>query len=130
MNNEARSIETDFVVLSPDKHATIEHFDASLYERLDKNYQGFSGHELISCYEFDKDWSSWEIHPHGDEIVILLSGEVTFVLQLENEEKSVSLNTAGTYLIVPKNIWHTAKTHVKTKMLFITPGQGTQHKSV
>ncbi|NJL57754.1 hypothetical protein HC928_23450 [bacterium] len=62
-------IEQDFVVLSPDKKASIEHADGTLYERLDKTYPNFIGHELISCYEFEADWTSWEVHPHGDEIV-------------------------------------------------------------
>jgi mannose-6-phosphate isomerase-like protein (cupin superfamily) len=71
-------IDTEFVVLSPDKVASIEAKDSTLYQRLVTDYDGFRGHELISCHEFDEDWSSWEIHPHGDEIVILLSGEVRF----------------------------------------------------
>ncbi|MDJ0832542.1 MAG: cupin domain-containing protein [Gammaproteobacteria bacterium] len=121
-------IERDFVVLSPDKTATIERFDSTLYARLDKDYNGCKGHELISCYEFSQDWPTWEIHPHGDEIVILLSGKVRFVLQLEEGDKSIELVQPGSYVIVPRNIWHTAKTGVKTKMLFITPGEGTRNK--
>ena len=60
----------DFVVLSPDKAATVEHFDPGLYERLDTTYGSFEGHDLICCHEFDADWPSWEMHPHGDEIVV------------------------------------------------------------
>jgi len=76
----------------------------------------------------DKDWSSWEIHPHGDEVVILLSGKATFILQLEEGNKSIELNKRGMFAIVPKNVWHTAKTNVETEILFITPGQGTKHR--
>lgn len=61
-------IEKDFIVLGPSKVASIENSDATLYERLDANYDNFIGHELISCYEFEHDWSSWEVHPNGDEI--------------------------------------------------------------
>ena len=128
MSKPTRSIEKDFVVISPEKSATIESFDSTLYERLDKNYGGFRGCELISCYEFSEDWSTWEMHPKGDEVVILLSGEVTLVMQLDDGERSVSLKKIGEYAIVPKCTWHTAKTSVKTKMLFITPGEGTQNK--
>jgi hypothetical protein len=31
---------------------------------------------------------------------------------------------------VPKGIWHTANTTLPTKMLFVTPGAGTEHKRV
>ena len=121
-------IEQDFVVLSPNKEASIEPADATLYDRLDKKYSGFIGHELISCYEFELDWSSWEVHPHGDEVVLLMSGDVTFLLQTEAGETRVNLNEQGQYLVVPKGVWHTAKTKGKSKLLFITPGQGTQHR--
>ena len=130
MDKVARSIEKDFVVLSPKKTAFIEHFDESLYERLYKNYNGFNGHELISCYQFSEDWKSWEIHPNGDEIVILLSGEATFVFQKDDSEETVHLDTVGGYVLVPKGIWHTVRTNLNTKMLFITPGQGTQHRPI
>lgn len=130
MSKLARSLEKNFVVVSPDKKATVESVDAKLYERLNSNYNGFKGHDLISCYEFNQDWSTWEIHPNGDEIVVLLSGKATFVLQLDEGNKSIQLQKEGAYVIVPKNVWHTLKTNVKTKVLFITPGEGTQNKDV
>ncbi len=76
MDIKAYSINQDFVVLSPDKSATIETADASLYQRLNQNYQGFKGHELISCHEFNEDWSSWEIHPNGDEVQFPLCEQI------------------------------------------------------
>jgi len=129
MNFGPHSIEKHFVVLSPEKRASLEVADSSLYERLNNNYQGFKKHELISCFEFSENWSSWEIHPNGDEIVILLSGKVELILELKNEQKSVLLEHAGEYAIIPQNTWHTAKTNRSTKVLFITPGEGTEHKS-
>ncbi len=122
-------IEEDFVVLSPDKKASIEHADETLYDRLDENYNSFIGHELVSSYEFESDWSSWEVHPHGDEVVLLISGEVEFILATEPSETCITLSEQGQYLVVPKGIWHTARTKRKAKLLFITPGQGTQHKA-
>lgn len=128
--NDPYSIDKEFLVLDPEKQATIEPSDSSLFERIVKKYNGFKGCELISCYKFSSDWSTWEIHPNGEEIVILLSGEVMFTLQLEAGDKSIVLNRPASYAIVTKNTWHTAKTNVSTKMLFITPGEGTQHKDV
>lgn len=124
-----RQIERDFIVLGPDKTASIERADATLYKRLDEFYNGFAGHELVSCYTFESDWSSWEVHPHGDEVVLLISGEVEFLLDTGLDVKSFRLEEQGQYLVVPKGVWHTAKTKSKAKVLFITPGEGTQHKS-
>ncbi len=125
---DVNEIERNFIVLSPDKTAFIEQADSTLYERLDQTYADFKGHDLVSCYEFESDWDSWEVHPHGDEVVLLIYGDITFVLKFEIDEVEISLVNQGQYLIVPKGVWHTAKTKTKSKVLFITPGQGTQHR--
>lgn len=125
--NSTHIIERDFVVLSPQKKAFIEEFDSGLYERLDRNYENFADHELISCHEFEKDWESWEAHPHGDEVVILISGEVSMVFRTDAGDNTVELCRQGQYVLVPQGVWHTAKTKIKSKLLFITPGQATQH---
>jgi mannose-6-phosphate isomerase-like protein (cupin superfamily) len=134
MNNRPHQIDQAFVVLDANKNTSIEPADATLYQRLDANYAGFSGCELISCFEFEQDWSTWELHPYGDETVILLSGQVTFIIQPDASgqpsaaEQLVLLEQPGDFVVVPKNSWHSARTSVKTKLLFITPGEGTQHK--
>lgn len=122
-------IEKSFVVMDGDKKATPETFAANFYENLDVRYGGFANCELVSCHSFESDWPSWEMHPNGDEIVILLSGAATFVLEMEALEE-VYLDEAGAYIVVPAGTWHTAKVATATKMLFITPGQGTEHRSV
>lgn len=120
-----RSIDSEFVVMSPDKQVSIEPWDPGLYERLDKQYGSFAGHELIACHSFDSDWPTWEIHPHGDEVVLLLDGEATFLIKMPGGETTLTLETPGDYVVVPRNTWHTAKTARHSKMLFITPGEGT-----
>jgi len=40
----------------------------------------------------------------------------------------VSLNQVGEYVLVPKNTWHTAKVRKPSRMLFITPGEGTENR--
>ena len=48
----------------------------------------------------------------------------------EGAAAPIELHDAGAFTIVPKGTWHTAKTTVPTKMLFITPGAGTEHKPI
>lgn len=127
---QPNQIEREFIVISPDKKVSLESADAKLYERLDKKYNSFIGHELISSYEFESDWPSWEVHPNGDEIVLLISGEVTFLLETESGEVRITLKGQGEYIVIPKGVWHTAKTNNRSKLLFITPGQGTQHRDI
>jgi len=123
-------IDDNFVVLTANKTAHYETNDITLYERLEKDYNGFKGCELIAAHNTEGDWSTWEKHPHGDEIVILLSGQVDFVLQMEQGEECITLNEPGRYVIVPSNTWHRAVNARQAKLLFITPGEGTDHKNV
>lgn len=130
MSTSRKSIDELFVVIDPEKNAHVEIADAEIYARLEANYSGFRGCELISCHSFEKDWDSWENHPHGDEVVLLLEGNVTFLLQLDNGQTSIVLEKRGNYCIVPQNTWHTAKVHSPSKVLFTTPGEGTMLKNV
>jgi uncharacterized cupin superfamily protein len=66
-----------------------------------------------------------ELDPAGDEIVCLLSGRATVILE---DGKRLELSEPGSFVIVPKGAWHTAKTAVPTKMVFVTPGEGTENK--
>ena len=127
MATASNSIFSQFVVLNAAKDASVENADADLYARLANNYEGFVGCELISCHTFENDWDTWEIHPKGDEVVLLLSGKVTFVFKKDHGEESVVLSESGDYAIVPRNTWHTARVTEKTSVLFITPGEGTQN---
>lgn len=128
MSTRIHDIAKEFVVVDPSSRAHVEACDETLYQRIDQNYDGFKGHQLVSCHSFDADWPTWEIHPHGDEIVMLMSGRATLVLRVGDEDKTLSLDKAGSYVIVPMNTWHTAKTDVATTMLFITPGQETKNE--
>jgi mannose-6-phosphate isomerase-like protein (cupin superfamily) len=122
------NLASTFVVLEPDQSATPVAVTPDVFEELGRRFGDFKGRVLISCFSFESDWASWERHPAGDEIVCLLCGRARFVF--EGGEPPVELSETGAFAIVPKGVWHTAKTSVPTKMLFITPGAGTEHRSV
>lgn len=83
---------------------------------------------MVSSFSYDKDWGSWERHPAGEELVMLLDGDVELVLEIEGGEKRVALTRPGSYVLVPTNTWHTAKVRAPSRMLFITPGEGTENR--
>lgn len=85
---------------------------------------------LMSAFTFSEPWSTWERHPAGEELVMLLSGAATVVLEEVGRERAVALDEPGAYVLVPRNIWHTARTSVPTTLLFLTPGAGTEHRPV
>lgn len=131
MSNEVvQNINSTFVVLEDTGNATPIAVSDRFYEKLEQQFGDFKGKRLISHHTFEGDWDGWEMHPAGEEFVCLLSGKVDFVLEQEGGEEIVSLNTPGQYILVPRGVWHTAKVHTPSSVLFITPGEGTQSRSL
>lgn len=115
-------------IFAPDGTATVKAFSPTFYEELDRDFAGFAGHLLIQRYTFATPWPTWERHPAGDEYVYLLSGDTDFVLWRDGREQVIRVATPGSYVIVPRGVWHTARPHAPTTMLFVTPGEGTQNE--
>jgi hypothetical protein len=122
------SIRLTYVVLGEDGSAIPVAVGDRFFADLEHQFGDFKGKRLISHFTFEQDWNSWKMHPAGDEFVCLLSRQVDFILQQNGTETAVHLNTPGAYVLVPRGIWHTAKVHTASSMLFITPGEGTQHR--
>ena len=118
-------LASTFVVLNPALGAVTVDVTPTLFEELDKNFDAFRDHWLISRFDFDEDWPTWEIHPKGDEVVYLLSGDTDFALWCDGQETTLRVDQPGSYVVVPRGTWHTARPHAPTTMLFITPGEGT-----
>jgi quercetin dioxygenase-like cupin family protein len=123
-------LASTFVVLQPNQRGTLVENSPEVFEELDRRFSGFKGHVLIATFAFDADWTTWERHPAGDELVCLLSGHATLVLERDGEAETMKLDKPGEYVLVPKGTWHTARTNVPTNMLFVTPGEGTENKPV
>ena len=124
----ALDLASTFVVLQPDQSAVPVAVTPTIWQELDQRFEDFKGRVLVSCFSFERDWDTWEMHPAGDELVCLLSGRAS--LELEGRGIVAELSAPGTYVIVPRGTWHTAHTNVATKMLFVTPGEGTQNKAL
>ncbi len=82
---------------------------------------------LVCVVAQDATWDVWERHPSGEELVVLLSGRVDLVQELDGAERVVPLQP-GIAVVNPRNVWHTARVHEPGSALFITPGDGTEHK--
>ena len=126
-----RSLLTTFVRLGGAGEAEAIPVDDSFWPRLASGALGsFKDESLVAIYAFDSDWATWERHPAGEELVVLLSGKITMVMESEAGELCLPLEEAGQFVLVPKGIWHTAKVDVASTLLFITPGEGTEHKLI
>ncbi len=82
---------------------------------------------LVAMHSFDESWDVWEMHPVGSEVVICTAGTVTLIQELDGSEVSTTL-TEGQYAINLPGTWHTADVADSTTCVFITAGEGTEHR--
>lgn len=83
---------------------------------------------LVALHEFTSDWGSWEMHPAGDELVVCLEGAITLIQELPDGGFHSAMLQAFEYAINPAGTWHTANVAEPCRALFITAGQGTEHR--
>jgi len=103
--------------------------DDTFWQRIAAGELGtFHNEYMVTSHAFSEDWPMWEMHPNGDEIVCLLSGAAVFVLERQNGNDEIAMGASGEFVIVPKGTWHTARVAMPSRMLFITAGEGTQHR--
>ena len=83
---------------------------------------------LVSLFRFEESWSSWEMHPAGDEIVCCMQGQMTLHQQLGDGSSATYELGPGEYAINPPGAWHTADAEGPVVALFITAGKDTTHR--
>ena len=83
---------------------------------------------LVSQHTFTEGWPSWEMHPKGDEVVICTQGAMVMTQEFpDGSLKTVPL-AAGEYAINPPGVWHIADVEESATAIFITAGEGTEHR--
>jgi mannose-6-phosphate isomerase-like protein (cupin superfamily) len=107
----------------PDFEWSAEHLEAYRARFAADGREG----RLVCVIAQDATWEGWERHPAGEEVVYLLSGRVDIVQDLDGAHHVVELRP-GDAIINPTNVWHTARVHEPGLALFITPGDGTEHR--
>ena len=82
---------------------------------------------LVLMGSGDSSWTTWERHPVGEELVVVVSGRLTLVQEIDGSERRTEMR-AGEAIVNPRNVWHTADIDEPCETLFVTPGLGTEHK--
>jgi uncharacterized cupin superfamily protein len=76
-------------------------------------------------HSFSAPWETWEMHPHGDELVLCVSGSIALHQETGDERRTVELH-AGEGVVNLPGTWHTADVSEPCTALFITAGVGTE----
>lgn len=82
---------------------------------------------LVSQYSFAESWPSWEMHPHGSEVVICIAWAMVLTQEWPDGRRETVTLEPGDYAINPPGVWHIADVVEQATAIFITAGEGTQH---
>ena len=138
MADDTIDLSKNYLLLDPDGTATLLPGGGAFWSQLmsgnatDPGIRRLVGSEkgrLLSALSIGADWTNWEMHPAGDEILFMLEGKATFILDLADGRKEIPLGT-GRLLVIPQGVWHTATVSEPGRLLAITAGLGTQHRPV
>ena len=99
-------------------------------------YQGYgerhdaegSDGRLVSMYTFTENWTEWEMHPAGEEVVLCTAGSMTLHQEFADGHTATVTIGAGDYAINPRGCWHTADITGSATAVFITAGLGTESR--
>jgi len=128
---EPRDLRTTYAQLLDDGSASLLAIDERFWaEVMRGEHPELEQGRLVSCFEFAQNWDSWERHPAGEELAILLRGEVEWLLEHGDGVERVRLSEPGQFVSIPRGTWHTAHTEGRCTVLFVTPGSGTEHRPV
>lgn len=83
---------------------------------------------LVSMHSFAQSWESWEMHPKGHEVVVCTAGELTLTQEYPDGRVEQVTLAPGDYTINEPGVWHTADVTGEATALFITAGEGTEHR--
>lgn len=127
--NEVYDFADSVVVLGPGRSAIASAGGDAFWQAL------MSGRRpdveegwLISRATSEGAWATSEMHPEGEEIIVLLDGKATVVLERGGTVTEHALEHRGQLVIVPRGTWHYATSDRPVDLLFITAGKGTEHR--
>jgi len=119
------NLASRFIHLDDGGAATSVPVDEEFWSNMDPR---FDRGRMVALFRSDDDWPNWEMHPAGDEVIHILSGRMTLILQ--HGDRMTRLEAGpGQTVIVPTGTWHTADIHEPGEALFITPGAGTERRA-
>jgi mannose-6-phosphate isomerase-like protein (cupin superfamily) len=104
--------------------------DPAWFERYASAHEsdGAEG-RLVMMYRFEQDWDSWEVHPHGHEVVVCVQGRVRLHQEMSDGAVRSTEVGPGEAVINEPGVWHTADVvDGPVQALFITAGLGTEHR--
>jgi mannose-6-phosphate isomerase-like protein (cupin superfamily) len=115
-----------YVHLHEGPEVTLEPLTESFWSDIGERTELHRG-RLLTSFSIDDDWTVWEMHPTGDEIILVTEGTARFHLD-DGDTVAAQLVAAPDYLVVPAGTWHTMDAIDPGRAVIITWGEGTTHR--
>jgi len=124
----AIDLSTTYVHLNGKDDAVAVPVTEAFWPELMSGERAYDG-RLVTASRISQDMTHWEVHPAGGELLIAMSGSFEVVLDESGGERRVALD-GGRAFIVPQGVWHRVDVREPGDVVFITPGEGTEHRPV
>jgi hypothetical protein len=120
-----RVVHVDGVGVLPTSERALLLADRSSVRALVSGY-------LLSAFSYDAPWAYQERHPDGDEVAIVVEGEIDLLLQQPGEPAETAVRVGcGETTIVPTGAWHRVAPCAPATIVFLTPVPArTEHRPV
>jgi mannose-6-phosphate isomerase-like protein (cupin superfamily) len=84
--------------------------------------------QVLSVFTYSKTWDYQECHPDGEEVALVLTGDVDLLLDDGDGEVAIRVES-GSGSVVPTGTWHRIAPRESSTVLFITPAPArTEHR--
>lgn len=118
-----------YVNLDPKGAAERIEVTEDFWRQLGEGTRRLDGY-LMTVSDVRKDMPHWERHPNGEEVLYLLSGKLDVLIEEAGREKRVPLRAEAPGVVIPAGAWHRAVVVEPGRLMFITWGEGTEHRPV
>lgn len=103
-------------------------FDGPSFEAyISEHCSDASPGRLVMIETSPTNWSAWECHPLGDELVIVLEGTGEFMQEIDGAIVRRPISPGATF-VNPAGVWHTADVTTPMRAIYVTPCPGTVHR--
>ena len=127
MNEEAFTLLRTHLLLRDSGAAERIELDENFWPDVMAGRRRLNG-RLVGSARLTRDIDHWEMHPRGDEALLRLSGAFGIVLEQDGLRRVVELRAEAPGCIVPQGVWHTILVREPGELLFMTAGEGTEHR--
>lgn len=102
-----------------------ETFWATIHERTE-----LQTGRLVMASDTSVDWDVWEMHPEGDELILVATGAVRIHVEHPDRPDLATpvLIEAPHLSLMPAGAWHTMDAMEPARVVTVTWGGGTQHR--